>query len=198
MKLIYFLLALLFSGCISAEENKIPTATGDQPMIVRMKTNHGTIVLELDKKKAPDTVANFVSYIKSGTYDGTIFHRVIPGFMLQGGGFEPGMRQKHTSPPIHNEASNGLRNVTGSIAMARTSDPHSATSQFFINVSDNHSLDHSAPTTQGWGYCVFGKVIEGMDVVHEIERVKTTSRAGHRDVPVEDVVIEMVTLDGET
>ncbi len=198
MKLIYFLLALLFSGCMSAEENKIPTATGDQAMIVRMQTNHGTIVLELDKEKAPDTVANFVSYVKSGAYDGTIFHRVIPGFMLQGGGFEPGMKQKRTSPPIKNEASNGLRNITGSIAMARTSDPHSATSQFFINVADNPPLDHRAPTAQGWGYCVFGKVIEGMEVVREIERVKTTRRAGHRDVPVEDVVIEMVTLDGET
>ncbi len=167
-------------------------------MIVRMQTNHGTIVLELDKEKAPDTVANFVSYVKSGAYDGTIFHRVIPGFMVQGGGFEPGMSQKHTSSPIKNEASNGLQNVTGSIAMARTSDPHSATSQFFINVADNHPLDHRATTAQGWGYCVFGKVIEGMDVVHDIEHVKTTSRAGHRDVPVEDVIIEMVTLDGET
>ncbi len=167
-------------------------------MIVRMQTNHGTIVLELDKEKAPDTVANFVSYVKSGAYDGTIFHRVIPGFMLQGGGFEPGMRKKHTSAPIKNEAANGLQNVTGSIAMARTGDPHSATSQFFINVSDNHPLDHRAPTAQGWGYCVFGRVIEGMDVVHDIEQVKTTSRASHRDVPVEDVIIEMVTLDGET
>ena len=164
-------------------------------MTVRMQTNKGTIVLELDAEKAPATVANFVEYAKSGHYDGTIFHRVIPRFMIQGGGFEPGMSQKSTRAPIKNEADNGLKNDVGTIAMARTPDPNSATSQFFINVKDNDFLNYSAPTAQGWGYCVFGKVVEGMDVVHGIEGVSTTNKGGHGDVPVEDVVIEKVTVE---
>lgn len=168
--------------------------TGAKNMTVEMKTNHGTIVLELDAEKAPATVANFVQYAKDGFFNGTIFHRVIPGFMIQGGGFEPGMRQKSTSKPIKNEADNGLKNDIGTIAMARTSDPDSATSQFFINVKNNASLDHTAPAGSGWGYCVFGKVTEGLDVVQAIEKVKTTSKSGHQDVPVDDVIIESVTI----
>jgi peptidyl-prolyl cis-trans isomerase B (cyclophilin B) len=169
--------------------------TGDRTVTVNMQTNKGTIVLELYPDKAPETVANFVEYARSGFYDGTIFHRVIPGFMIQGGGFEPDMKQKKTRAPIKNEADNGLSNLTGTIAMARTPDPNSATSQFFINVKDNKFLDYTAPTPQGWGYCVFGKVTEGMDVVHAIEQVPTTTKAGHQDVPVDPVVIEKVTVD---
>ncbi len=158
-------------------------------MTVHMQTSKGTIVLELDAEKAPETVANFLDYARAGFFDGTIFHRVIPGFMIQGGGFEPGMRQKSTREPIKNEADNGLRNDLGTIAMARTPDPHSATAQFFINAKDNGFLNFSAPNAQGWGYCVFGKVTEGLDVVKDIEQVATTSRYGHQDVPQEDVVI---------
>ena len=164
-------------------------------MTVRMQTNMGTIVLELDSEKAPATVENFVDYAKSGFYDGTVFHRVIPGFMIQGGGFEPGMNQKPTRAAIKNEADNGLTNDNGTVAMARTSDPNSATSQFFINVKDNDFLNYTSSTPQGWGYCVFGKVTEGMDVVHKIEKVATGSRGMHQDVPTEDVVIEKVTID---
>ncbi len=170
--------------------------TGAKTVTVRMQTSKGDIVLELDAEKAPETVANFLEYARSGFYDGTIFHRVIPGFMIQGGGFEPGMHQKPTRDPIRNEADNGLKNETGTIAMARTPDPHSATAQFFINVKDNSFLDFTAPTAQGWGYCVFGKVVEGMDVVHAIEQVATGAHpSGHRDVPLEDVVIEKVTVE---
>ena len=159
-------------------------------MMVVLHTNFGDIKLELDAEKAPKTVANFLEYIKSGHFDGTIFHRVIDGFMIQGGGFEPGMVQKSTKMPIENEADNGLKNETGTIAMARTMDPHSASAQFFINVKDNHFLNHTAKNTDGWGYCVFGKVTDGMDIVNKIKGVKTTFRAGHQDVPVDDVVIE--------
>jgi len=162
---------------------------------VRMQTNKGTIVLELDAKKAPATVANFVEYARSGFFDGTVFHRVIPRFMIQGGGFEPGMTQKAVKDSIKNEADNGLKNDLGTIAMARTSDPHSATAQFFINTKDNSFLNHSAPTAQGWGYCVFGKVVDGMDVVQEIDKVSTGTTAGHQDVPNEDVIIEKVTVE---
>ena len=161
---------------------------------VKMETSMGDITLELDGNKAPDTVANFVEYAKSGFYDGTIFHRVIPGFMIQGGGFDADMKQKKTSAPIRNEADNGLKNDTGTIAMARTSDPNSATAQFFINVKDNGFLNHTAPTTQGWGYAVFGKVTGGIDVVHAIEKVNTTIRSGMQDVPSETVVINKVTV----
>lgn len=159
-------------------------------MMVVLHTNFGDIKLELDAEKAPKTVANFLDYVKSGHFDGTIFHRVIDGFMIQGGGFEPGMKQKSTRMAIENEADNGLKNENGTIAMARTMDPHSASAQFFINVKDNDFLNHSAKTTDGWGYCVFGKVVEGMDIVNKIKGVKTTFRAGHQDVPVDDVIIE--------
>ena len=164
-------------------------------MTVRMQTSMGTIVLELDADKAPETVANFLEYARSGFFDGTIFHRVIPGFMIQGGGFEPGMTQKPTREPIKNEADNGLKNDLGSIAMARTPDPDSATAQFFINAKDNGFLNYTAPSAQGWGYCVFGKVTEGLDVVQAIEAVATTTRAGHQDVPQDDVIIESVTVE---
>jgi len=158
--------------------------------MVVLHTNYGDITLELDAEKAPKTVANFLEYVQSGHFDGTIFHRVIDGFMIQGGGFEPGMVQKSTNAAIENEADNGLKNNVGTIAMARTMDPHSASAQFFINVKDNDFLNHTAKNNQGWGYCVFGKVVEGMEIVNEIKGVKTTFRAGHQDVPVEDVVIE--------
>jgi peptidyl-prolyl cis-trans isomerase B (cyclophilin B) len=158
--------------------------------VVKLHTNFGTISIELDPEKAPITAANFLDYVQSGFYDNTIFHRVIDGFMIQGGGFEPGMKQKPTKAPIKNEANNGLRNSAYTIAMARTPNPDSASSQFFINVVDNDFLNYSAPTLQGWGYCVFGKVVDGTEVVDAIRKVKTGSRAGHQDVPVEDVVIE--------
>ena len=158
--------------------------------MVKLHTNHGVITLELDAAKAPVTVENFLGYVKSGHFNNTIFHRVIDGFMIQGGGFEPGMKQKPTGAQIKNEADNKLKNDMYTIAMARTSDPHSATAQFFINVGNNDFLNHTAPTSQGWGYCVFGKVAAGSEVVDKIKSVKTGSRSGHQDVPVEDVVIE--------
>ena len=158
--------------------------------MIKLHTNHGVITLDLDAAKAPKTVANFIAYVEAGHYDGTVFHRVIKNFMIQGGGFLPGMKQKPTNEPVENEAGNGLRNVSGSIAMARTADPHSATAQFFINVADNGFLDH--PGQDGWGYCVFGRVVDGGDVVDAIKRVKTGSSGYHQDVPVDDVVIERV------
>jgi peptidyl-prolyl cis-trans isomerase B (cyclophilin B) len=161
---------------------------------VRLETNLGVIVIELNQKAAPKTVANFLGYVKDGFYDGTIFHRVIPQFMVQGGGMTPDMQRKATKAPIQNEADNGLKNTKGTIAMARTNDPNSATSQFFINTVDNAYLDYTAKTAQGWGYCVFAKVVEGMDVVAKIEKVKTTSKQGHQDVPVEAVVIQKATV----
>ena len=159
-------------------------------MAVKLHTNHGIITLELDAEKAPVTVANFLAYVESGHYDNTVFHRVIDGFMIQGGGFEPGMNQKPTGEQIKNEADNGLKNERGTIAMARTQAPHSAPAQFFINVADNAFLNHTSPDLQGWGYCVFGKVSEGMDVVDAIRKVKTGSSGFHQDVPKEDVIIE--------
>ena len=162
--------------------------------MITMQTNFGTIEIELDHEKAPKTAANFEEYVKDGFYDGTIFHRVINGFMIQGGGFEPGMKQKSCKAPIENEAANGLSNLNGTIAMARTNDPHSATAQFFINVKDNKFLDHTAPSGQGWGYCVFGKVTKGMDVVEKIKGVATGNSMGHQDVPQEDVIIEKVEI----
>ncbi|GAB0151372.1 MULTISPECIES: peptidylprolyl isomerase [Marinobacterium] len=162
--------------------------------MIILQTNFGDITLELDHEKAPETAANFEQYVRDGFYDGVIFHRVIDGFMIQGGGFEPGMISKETREPIKNEADNGLSNQTGTIAMARTMDPHSASAQFFINISDNTFLDHTAKTTEGWGYAVFGKVVDGMDVVNKIKAVNTTMRAGHQDVPVEDVVIESASI----
>ncbi|MEW5942794.1 MAG: peptidylprolyl isomerase [Pseudomonadota bacterium] len=158
--------------------------------MVKLHTNFGVITLDLDADKAPLTVANFLQYAQDGFYDNTLFHRVIDGFMIQGGGFEPGMEQKPAREPVQNEANNGLRNDAYTIAMARTPNPHSATAQFFINVADNSFLNFTAPTPQGWGYCVFGKVVEGKEVVDAIKKVKTGNRAGHQDVPVEDVVIE--------
>ncbi|WP_108468928.1 peptidylprolyl isomerase [Polynucleobacter difficilis] len=164
---------------------------------VLLKTNKGDITLTLDAEKAPKTVANFLAYVNSGHYDGTIFHRVIDNFMIQGGGMAPGMKQKPTQAEIENEANNGLKNVNGSIAMARTSEPHSASSQFFINVNDNDFLNHTSPTAQGWGYAVFGAVSDGMDVVNAIRKVKTGSSGFHQDVPTEDVVIEKATVLAE-
>ena len=158
-------------------------------MAVKLSTNHGDIVLELDAEKAPETVKNFLAYVEAGHYDNTVFHRVINGFMIQGGGFEPGMKQKATQAPIKNEADNGLKNEIGTIAMARTQDPHSATAQFFINVGNNDFLNYRSPDIQGWGYCVFGRVTEGLDVVEKIKGVKTGSAGFHQDVPKEDVVI---------
>jgi peptidyl-prolyl cis-trans isomerase B (cyclophilin B) len=158
--------------------------------MVKLHTNLGVITLELDTARAPETVKNFLSYVENGHYSNTVFHRVIDGFMIQGGGFEPGMKQKPTRAPVKNEADNGLKNQRYTVAMARTSDPHSASAQFFINVKDNTFLNHSAPTPQGWGYCVFGKVVAGMDVVDKIKGVRTGSSGPHQDVPVENVVIE--------
>ena len=158
--------------------------------MIKLHTNHGVIGIDLDEAKAPKTVANFREYVKKGFFDNTVFHRVIDGFMIQGGGFEPGMKQKATDKPIENEANNGLKNDKYTVAMARTNDPHSATAQFFINVADNTFLNHTAQTSQGWGYAVFGKVVEGQDVVDKIRQVKTGSRGMHQDVPADDVVIE--------
>ena len=157
---------------------------------VLLTTNHGDITLELDAAKAPKTVENFLQYVKDGHYTNTVFHRVISGFMIQCGGFEPGMKQKSTRAQIDNEATNGLKNVKYSIAMARTNEPHSASAQFFINAKDNDFLNFTSPNGSGWGYCVFGKVTEGANIVDKIKKVKTANRGGHQNVPVEDVVIE--------
>ena len=162
---------------------------------VTMETNKGVITLELDSEKAPDSVSNFVTYAKAGHYDNTVFHRVIPGFMIQGGGFDTSMQQKSTNAPVKNEANNGLKNDKGTVAMARTSDPHSATAQFFINVKDNSFLNYKSETPQGWGYTVFGKVTDGMDVVESIETVPTGNKNGLQDVPTTDVIITKVTIN---
>lgn len=160
--------------------------------MIRFTTNMGVFDVELNEAAAPKTCENFLSYVRSGFYNGTIFHRVISGFMIQGGGFEPGLKQKQTKAPIENEANNGLKNDKYTIAMARTNEPHSATSQFFINVADNDFLNHISPTSRGWGYAVFGKVVSGTDVIDAIARVRTASRSWYGDVPVEDVVMEKV------
>jgi len=160
------------------------------PQVELHVTGYGVITLELDQDKAPKSAANFLAYVAKGHYDNTIFHRVIPGFMVQGGGMEPGMAQKSTDAPIQNEANNGLKNNNYTVAMARTGDPHSATAQFFINVADNGFLNHSAPTSSGWGYAVFGKVVSGAEVVDKIKAVKTGRKGFHDDVPLEDVIIE--------
>ncbi|MGD9007286.1 MAG: peptidylprolyl isomerase [Desulfobacteraceae bacterium] len=165
---------------------------------VQIQTTMGAIIVELDAKTAPKTVANFLDYVRNGFYDGTIFHRVIKNFMIQGGGFTPDMKTKPTKEPITNEAGNGLKNLTGTIAMARTSAPHSATSQFFINVKDNHFLNHRAKRGQFWGYCVFGKVVKGMEVVKAIETVPTVVRSGHADVPAKNVVIKTIKILEQT
>ena len=160
------------------------------PQVELHIANYGVITLELDQEKAPNTVANFLSYVNKGHYNNTIFHRIIPGFMVQGGGMEPGMKEKKGDSPINNEANNGLKNLNYTVAMARTGDPHSATAQFFINVADNGFLNHTAISALGWGYAVFGKVVAGTEVVDKIKTVKTSSKGHHDDVPVEDVIIE--------
>ncbi len=159
---------------------------------VRILTSYGAIILELDEQRAPKTVENFLAYVREGFFDGTLVHRVIDNFMIQGGGFKPGMEQKATLAPIENEAMNGLRNERGTVAMARTSDPHSASSQFFVNVVDNDFLNYTAPSPAGWGYCVFGKVTDGMTVVDRIKGVPTGSRGGHKNVPLTEVIIESI------
>ena len=195
----------LFTGLVMALTVGLAPATGftqDDPsnekgadmVTVSMETSKGVITLELDAGKAPESVENFVAYARSGHYDGTIFHRVIPGFMIQGGGFTTDMQQKGTNAPIKNEAANSLKNDKGTIAMARTNVPDSATSQFFINVKNNDFLNHTSPTPQGWGYAVFGKVTDGMDIVESIENVETANKGGHQDVPVTAVIIEKVTV----
>ena len=158
--------------------------------MIKLTTNHGVIMRDLNAEKAPKTVANFLAYVEAGHYDNTVFHRVIKNFMIQCGGFEPGMKQKPCSASIENEAANGLKNKRGSIAMARTGDPHSATAQFFINTVDNDFLDFKSPSGQGWGYCVFGEVSEGLDVVDKIRAVRTGNKGGHQDVPVDDLINE--------
>lgn len=163
--------------------------------MITLQTNYGDIKLELDSNNTPNTATNFLNYVKKGFYDNTIFHRVIDGFMIQGGGFTTEMQQKETADPIKNEADKGGKNARGTIAMARTSDPHSATAQFFINVADNDFLNHQQQNTAGWGYCVFGRVVEGMDVVDKIKEVETVSRRGHDDVPLNNVIIEKAIVD---
>ena len=160
------------------------------PKVELHVAGYGVITIELDEQKAPKSVANFLEYVRNGHYNNTVFHRVIPGFMVQGGGFEPGMQQKPTAAAIENEAANGLKNDNYTVAMARTQAPHSATAQFFINVADNGFLNHTSPSPQGWGYAVFGKVVGGKDVVDRIKTVKTGNKGGHGDVPLQDVVIE--------
>jgi peptidyl-prolyl cis-trans isomerase B (cyclophilin B) len=162
--------------------------------MITLHTNYGDIVIELDFEKAPKTAANFKQYVEEGFYNGTVFHRVIDGFMVQGGGFTEDFQQKETREMIQNEADNGLQNLTGTLAMARTNDPHSATAQFFINVKDNSFLNHSGKNSSGWGYCVFGKVVDGMDVVNKIKGVKTGTKGFHQDVPKEAVIIQSATI----
>ena len=185
--LITTLFALLLCFTVQNSHSSTPSSTKGKPAMVKLHTSLGTITLQLDAEKAPNTVKNFLDYVNSGFFSNTVFHRVIPNFMIQGGGFEPGMKQKTTNAPIKNEAANGLRNDKYTIAMARTNDPHSATAQFFINTKNNMFLDY--PGQDGWGYCVFGKVVEGMEVVDKIGNVKTGFKAGHQDVPETDVII---------
>ena len=187
-KAIFLLLTLGSLLSCATQSSQLNNTKGNSSM-VKLTTNHGTITIKLDAAKAPVTVQNFLDYVNSGFYNGTIFHRVIDNFMIQGGGFESGMKQKPVNAPIKNEAANGLRNDTYTVAMARTSDPHSATAQFFINVKDNDSLNYSAPNNQGFGYCVFGKVVVGTEVVDAIRKVKTGNQSGFQDVPLEDVII---------
>ena len=177
-------------GCTAHPPTPSPSSTQQgKSNMVKLHTNHGIITIELNAEKAPATVKNFLDYVNDGFYNSTIFHRVIDSFMIQGGGFEPGMKQKTVKAAIQNEAANGLKNDNYTVAMARTGDPHSATAQFFINVKDNDFLNYTAPNQQGYGYCVFGKVVEGMDVVDKMRKVKTGNRSGFQDVPLEDVVI---------
>lgn len=194
-----FLLGLMIAALSlsTAQATTLSTTQGTDMSTnphVLLKTNKGDITIELNAEKAPKTVENFINYVNSGFYNGTIFHRVINNFMVQGGGFEVGMAQKDTNAPVENEANNGLKNDRYTLAMARTNDPHSATAQFFINVADNDFLNHTNPTPNGWGYAVFGKVIAGNEVVDAIKGVKTGSKGFHQDVPVDDVIIESATL----
>jgi peptidyl-prolyl cis-trans isomerase B (cyclophilin B) len=191
MKMFFRFLAPLFLAVLSFSAH----AKGDNTLPqVKLETSHGDIIIELNEDKAPNTVANFLSYVNDGFYNGTIFHRVIPNFMVQGGGFDENFSQKSTKSPIKNEANNGLSNKRGTLAMARTGDPHSATCQFFINVVDNNFLDFQAESGPAWGYAVFGEVVEGMDIVDAIREVQTGSRGPHQDVPVENVVIKSATV----
>lgn len=190
-KLLLILVLVLVFGV-----SKVSFADSANPK-VQLETTQGVIVLELDVAAAPKTVENFINYVEDGFYDGTIFHRVIPDFMIQGGGFTADMKQKATNATIQNEADNGLKNARGTIAMARTRDPHSATAQFFINTVDNTFLNYKAKTTEGWGYCVFGKVIQGLEIVDAIEAVQTTTKSPHENVPVEAVIIEKASLLAE-
>jgi peptidyl-prolyl cis-trans isomerase B (cyclophilin B) len=199
LSVMLLLLATFSLGFNSAFGQSLSQTKQDTPSMstsprVKLATSAGDIVIELDATNAPKSSENFVVYVKDGFYDNTIFHRVMDGFMIQGGGFEPGMKQKPTRDPIENEANNGLKNDKYTVAMARTNDPHSATAQFFINVANNDFLNHTAPTSQGWGYAVFGKVVEGQDVVDKIRGVKTGNAGFHQNVPVEDVVIEKATV----
>ena len=188
MKFIRIVIAFLLVGlCVLPAQAESTPATKGKMKMVKLHTNKGIITLQLDAEKAPLSVKNFLDYVNSGFYSNTIFHRVIPNFMIQGGGFEPGLQQKSTNAPIKNEAANGLKNDIYTIAMARTGDPHSATGQFFINTKNNSFLDY--PGQDGWGYCVFGKVVEGKEVVDAIGKVRTGSSRGYQDVPVEDVII---------
>lgn len=189
---IIFSLVMLCSLLSCSTQSSTPTQPDTKKgkaSMVKLETNHGSITIKLDAEMAPATVKNFLDYVNSGFYNGTIFHRVIGNFMIQGGGFESGMKQKPVNAPIKNEAANGLKNDIYTVAMARTSDPHSATAQFFINVTDNDFLNYTAPNNQGYGYCVFGKVVDGTEVVDAIRKVKTGARSGFQDVPLEDVVI---------
>lgn len=203
--LLFFSFFMLFAGC-NAQDTTTKQATEKETKsnpsgekmsanpIIKMVTNKGTITIELNAEKAPISAKNMVNYVKDGFYDGLIFHRVIPGFMIQGGGMKPDMSEKPTKSQIQNEANNGLKNDRGTLAMARTNIPHSASSQFFINLKNNDFLNHSSETPQGWGYAVFGKVTEGMDIVDEIAKVKTGNHGGHADVPMEAVIIEKMTI----
>ena len=198
MKQLLGLILICSTGLFPAtgfSKDNSPDTKGAEMVTVTMETNKGVITLELDSAKAPDSVSNFVTYAKAGHYDNTVFHRVIPGFMIQGGGFDTSMQQKSTNAPVKNEANNGLKNDKGTVAMARTSDPHSATAQFFINVKDNSFLNYKSETPQGWGYTVFGKVTDGMDVVESIETVPTGNKNGLQDVPTTDVIITKVTIN---
>jgi peptidyl-prolyl cis-trans isomerase B (cyclophilin B) len=185
---------MFYSGPKVRIISRLDTDSPKEENMVIIRTTFGEIKLELDAEKAPKTVANFLNYARDGYYDGTIFHRVIDNFMIQGGGFDTDMQQKASGDPVENEADNGLKNDFGTIAMARTSDPHSATAQFFINVKDNDFLNHSGKNMQGWGYTVFGKVIEGSEVLDKIRGVPTASRKGHQDVPTDPVIIESVLI----
>lgn len=199
--LIAFISLFVFLGGCNAQESKAaekptePTTSGEKKKmsanpVIKIETSKGTMMLELDAEKAPNTVANFVAYVEDGFYDGLIFHRVIPGFMVQGGGMNPDMSEKaDKKPPIKNEANNGLKNDRGTVAMARTGDPHSASSQFFLNLKDNDFLNHTSESQAGWGYTVFGKLVDGLDVIDDIAKVKTGNHGGHGDVPLEAVTI---------